>query len=153
VSFGLLFLVLSKFIFPMMFKALNSRKQHIEDALAKADRVNAEAEELLKKHEKMLAESHAEAKRITDEAISAGAKAREDLIASAKKDADNIVRHAKAEIRRSQDAAMEEIRNQAVELSLLASSQLLERSLTDDDHRRLATQAVDTAVSAFANKN
>lgn len=153
IAFGVLLLVLWKFALPALMGSLNERTSRIEDALEKAEKVNKEAEELRVKHEKMVAESQAEAKRITDEAKEAADKIRSEASESAKKDADEIVARAKNEIRLAQSKAMAEIREQAVELSLAASSAVLGRSLSDDDHRRLASEAISAAASGLADQN
>jgi|GEM_PF-909435 len=151
IAFGILLIALWKFALPGLLGSLESRTTKIEDALEKAERVNKEAEELRVKHEKMLAESHAEAKRITDEATAAAEKIRAEASESAKKDADEIVKRAKNEIRLAQGKALAEIREQAVELSLAASSAVLGRSLNDDDHRRLASEAISAAAGGLSN--
>lgn len=151
IAFGVLLFVLWKFALPVLMGSLNSRTQRIEEALEKAERVNKEAEELQAKHAKMMEEANAEAKRLTDEAKAAAEKIRSDANESAKKDADEIVARAKNEIRLAQGKALAEIREQAVELSLAASSAVLGRSLSDDDHRRLASEAISAAASGLDN--
>lgn len=153
VSFALLFVALSVMVFPKMFGAMRARQERIEGALAKADKVQEEAEVLLKRHEKMMAEAQAEAKRITDEAASAAAKMRGDASEQAKRDAAEIVGRAKNEIRLAQNKAIADLRSTAVELSLVASKAVLQRALTGDDHRRLAEEAIAKASAGLANRN
>jgi F-type H+-transporting ATPase subunit b len=149
VAFIILFVILSVAVFPKMFGAMNARQQRIEDALAKADRVNAEAETLLQKHQLMMKEAHAEAKRITEEAIIAGNKIKEAKAHEGALEAESIVELAKGEIRLAQQKAVAEIRSAAVELSLAASSAVLKRSMTSEDHRRLAQDAIATAGNSM----
>ena len=149
VSFVLLFVILSVAVFPKMFGAMKNRQTRIEEALAKAKKVNEEADALFKKHEKMMSEAHAEAKKISDDAIAAGEKARAEMIDAAKNEAAEIVERSKKEIELAQSKAMDELRASAVDLSLAASSAVLKRSVTDDDHRRLAEEA----ISAFESRN
>lgn len=153
VAFGLLLVVLSVAVFPKMFGALKARQDKIESALAKADKVQAEAEILLKKHEAMMTEANAQAKKVTDEAISAAEKARNQILEEAKKESRAIVERAREEIRLDQNKALAEVRHAAVELSLLASSAILEKSLNDADHKRLAEQAINQAAGSLASRN
>ena len=147
IAFVILFIVLAKVAFPWMFNQMNMRQTRIKEALDKADKVKSEAEILLKKHEQMMADAHAEAKRVTDEAIQASQTARDEIIGKAQGEATAAVERAKKEISMAQAKAMDELRTQAVELSLAASSAVLKRSLTDDDHRRLASEAIAAAGS------
>jgi F-type H+-transporting ATPase subunit b len=143
VTFAIVVLALGFGVFPILLKQLNKRQDRIQDALDKADQVRAEAEVLLQKHEKMMQEAHHDAKKITDEAIAAGREAAERIRAEAETTASATRARAEREIDMLRAKAEDELRKQAVELALLASSKVLERALSDDDHRRLATQAIE----------
>ncbi|MCK6439609.1 MAG: F0F1 ATP synthase subunit B [Planctomycetes bacterium] len=151
IAFVLLFVVLAKVGFPWMFKQMDARQARIREALEKADKVKAEAEVLLKKHEQMMADAHAEAKRITDEALRAAQHVKEDILRSAQTEAAAVVERAKKELSMAHTKAMDELRKHAVELSLKASSAVLKRSLTDEDHRRLAADAISATERAMKN--
>jgi F-type H+-transporting ATPase subunit b len=153
VAFVFLLIALSIIVFPKMFGAMHMRQERIENALAKADRVNAEADALLKKHERMMAEAQAEAKRISDEALAAAARTRNEIVESAKKEAAEVVARAKNEIRLAQNKAMAELRHDAAELSLIGSSAVLSKVVSGDDHRRLASEAIAAASASMANRN
>jgi len=153
VAFVFLLIALSIIVFPKMFGAMKTRQERIESALAKADRVNAEADALLKKHEKMMAEAHAEAKRVSDEALAAATRTRNEMIETAKKESADIVARAKNEIRLAQNKAMAELRESAVELSLIGSSAVLNKVVSGDDQRRMASDAINAATKAMASRN
>jgi F-type H+-transporting ATPase subunit b len=143
VTFAIVVVVLGFGIFPILLKQLNKRSDRIQDALDKADQVRAEAEVLLQKHEKMMQEAHQEAKKVTDEAIAAGREAAERIRAEAEVAAGETRARAEREIDMLRAKAEDELRKQVVELALLASSKVLERALNEDDHRRLAAQAIE----------
>lgn len=153
VAFVFLLIALSIIVFPKMFGAMKTRQERIESALAKADRVNAEADALLKKHEKMMAEAHAEAKRVSDEALAAATRTRNEMIETAKRESADIVARAKNEIRLAQNKAMAELRESAVELSLIGSSAVLNKVVSGDDQRRMASDAINAASKAMASRN
>ncbi len=150
IAFALLFLVLAKVAFPKMFAAMSKRQERIEGALEKAERVRKEADSLLERHEKMMAEAHAQAKKISDEASAAAESSRAQTLQAAQEEAAQIVGRAKREIQLYQEKAMDELRKHAVDLSLSASAMLLERSLEDDDHKRLAHEAVEKALAHYS---
>jgi F-type H+-transporting ATPase subunit b len=142
VTFGLILLVLGWKVIPVMLKQLGARQASIKDALDKADRVRAEAEVLLRNHEDMMRNAHADAKKITDQATQA---ARENAARIAS-DADTAAREtrerAQLEVEQLTRKAQAELREQAVELALLASSRVLGQSLTGENHRKLAKEAI-----------
>ncbi|MCA8917134.1 MAG: ATP synthase F0 subunit B [Planctomycetes bacterium] len=142
VTFGLILLILAWKVLPIMLKQLGARQASIRDALDKADKVRAEAEVLLRKHEEMMRDAHADAKKITDDAIAAAREAGARIQAEADAAAKETRERAQKEVEQLTRKAQAELRDAAVELSLLASSRVLQRSLTDDDHRRLAQEAI-----------
>ncbi len=145
VTFGIILLVLGWKVIPIMLKQLSDRQDRIRDALDKADQVRAEAEVLLKKHEEMMRNAHADAKKITDDATRAAREASAKISSDAEQAAREIRDRAQKEIDQMTRKAEAELRESAVELALLASSRVLERALTDDDHRRLAKEAIEAA--------
>lgn len=149
-TFAIVLVVLGVGVFPILLKQLSARQERIKDALDKADQVRAEAEVLLKKHEEMMRNAHADAKKVTDEAIVAAREAASKIQAEAEKSAGEIRERASREVDLQRKKAEAELREAAVELALLAGSRVLEKSLQGDDHRRLAKEAID-AVGTMKN--
>lgn len=147
VTFGLILLVVGWKVLPVMLKQLSERQGRIKDALDKADQVRSEAEVLLRKHEEMMRNAHADAKKITDEATAAARQAAAKIQADAEGSAQETRARAEKEVEQLTRKAEAELREQAVELALLASSRVLQKSLADDDHRRLAKEAIDASAT------
>ena len=147
VTFGIVILVLGFGVFPKLFAQLDQRQKGIQDALDKADQVRAEAEVLLKKHEDLIRRANDDAKKITDEAVLAGKAARERIETAATQAAAEIKQRAEREVELLTRKAESELREKSVELALLAASRVLGKSLTGDDHRRLAKEAIDNAAA------
>ncbi len=146
ICFGILLLILGGMVFPKLYKQLDARQKNIKDALDKAEQVRIEAEVLLKKHEEMMRRSHEDAKKITDEAVAAGRNARATIEAAANDAAKDIKERAAREVEQLSRKAEAELREAAVALALEASSRVLGRALTGEDHKRLAREAVDAAA-------
>ena len=62
-------------------------------------------------------------------------------------DAERIQAETAREIERERRKALQDIRTDAADLALTVAEKVLARSLSDDDHRRLAREAVE-AVAA-----
>ncbi|MCA8910194.1 MAG: ATP synthase F0 subunit B [Planctomycetes bacterium] len=145
VTFGLILLIVGWKVLPVMLKQLGERQDRIQDALDKADKVRSEAEVLLRKHEEMMRNAHADAKKITDEATAAAREAAGRISAEAEQAAKETRERAQKEVEQLTRKAQAELREQAVELALLASSRVLQKSLQDEDHRKLAQEAISAA--------
>jgi F-type H+-transporting ATPase subunit b len=142
ITFAIVLVVLGVGVFPILLKQLSARQGRIKDALDKADQVRTEAEVLLRKHEEMMRNAHADAKKITDEAVAAAREAAAKIQADAELSARETRARAEKEVEQLTRKAEAELREHAVELALLASSSVLQRSLKDEDHRRLASEAI-----------
>lgn len=149
-TFGIVLVILGAVVFPKLLKQLDARQTRVRDALDKADQVRAEAEVLLKKHEEMMRNAQQDAKKITDQAAVAAREVASRIQAEAEAAAKETRERAAREIDQLKVKAEAELRAAAVDLALLASGRILQQSLTGEDHRRLAQEAV-TAVSAMRN--
>ncbi len=67
-TFGALYLILSKIILPKISANLESRKSQISDNIEAADKKRQQSEEKLKEYEKIISQSKSEAKNIFDQA-------------------------------------------------------------------------------------
>jgi F-type H+-transporting ATPase subunit b len=142
VLFGIVFFILAKFAWKPLREQLEARENRIRETVEKAHRVKGEAEALLEKHREMMDRAKADAQEIITEGREAGEKVREDAAAAGQVEAREIVDRAKKEIDLETKKAIDQIRREAVDLSLSAASRILERSLEDEDHRKLASQVV-----------
>ena len=66
-------------------------------------------------------------------------------------EAERVKADAAREIDQERRKAIQEIRNQATDLALLVAEKVVERSLTDADHRRLADEALAAVAKTYQN--
>ena len=70
------------------------------------------------------------------------AEERERLLQQSREEAQRLLIQARSEIEHEVGRAKADLRREAVTLSLAAAERLLKRSLTDEDHRRIAEQTI-----------
>ena len=137
VTFLLLVFILYKLAWKPILSAVENREQRIQESLDRAEQAQKEADEKLETYQKMVDE----AKKETQEIIAKGRKTaeslREDIVSKANEESSRIVENAKKDISLEREKALEEIRNLIVDLSMSAASKLVDRSLTDQDHKKL----------------
>jgi F-type H+-transporting ATPase subunit b len=141
-AFGTTLFLLNKLAFPRIAEALDRRRRAIEESIDHAERTRREADELLEEYRARLREAREQADEIVvrarrasdslqDEAKAAASKQREELLAATRRDIE-------AETRR----ALEEIRKEVANLTVVATEKVTRKSLTPDDHRRLIEEAL-----------
>jgi F-type H+-transporting ATPase subunit b len=152
-AFGITLFLLNKLAFPRIAEALDKRRRIIEESIEQAERAKREADELLEEYRARLREAREQADDIVararkaaeglaDEAKVAATQTREELLAAARRDIE-------AQTRR----ALEEIRKEVADLTLIATEKVTRKSLTPDDHRRLIEEALgEVDFSALAGR-
>jgi len=142
IAFGITFFVLRKFAFGPIQKTIDERRDRIRNAVAEADAARDEARELLEEHRKLIAQAKSEAGEILTEARRVGdaqlARAKEETEADRQRRLEETRKQIEAETAR----ALEQIRSEVAELTLEATSRVVGKVLTAEDHRRLIDEAV-----------
>jgi F-type H+-transporting ATPase subunit b len=140
--FGMSMYVLWKLAFPRIAQALERRQHAIEESIDAADRTRKEADEILAEYRERLREARAQADEIIDRARKAAeaheARAKEDAKANREQLMEQTRRDIEVETRR----AIDEIRSEVAELTVMATEKLTRKTLTEEDQRRLLEDAL-----------
>ena len=142
----LLFL-LKKFAWGPLLAALDERQAGIRKSLDDADTAKRELAEVQAKASALIGQARTEADTILSEARTDGARLRQELREAGQQEKEALLRGAQQEIQLERDRAVSEIRQQAVELSVMIASKLIRRNLTREDNAALiddALQQIDT---------
>ncbi|MCP9446703.1 MAG: F0F1 ATP synthase subunit B [Nitrospira sp.] len=142
VSFAILFVILYKYAFPAVLGILEERERKIKDSLDQAERHRLEAERTLREYEAKLAAASKEAETMEAAARERAQRLMEENEQRMTAEAERIKGDAMREIDQERRRAVQEIRAQTTELALLVAEQVLQRSMTDADHQRLADEAL-----------
>jgi F-type H+-transporting ATPase subunit b len=143
VTFVLLLVILKKFAWGPILEALEKREKSIRGSLDEASRAREESRHLLEEYNRKLQQVGAEAKKILDEGRNMGEKMKRDILAKAKEEAEEIIQRGKQELHLERDKAISEIRRHAVDLSLSAASRVVEKTLTEEDHKQIVLEAIN----------
>ena len=138
-TFGILYIVLSKLILPKISDNLESRKSQILENIEAAEKQRQNSEEKLKEYEEIVSKSKMEAKNIFNQARE---KALKDI--SAKKDVldkqiDDEIGKAEKEIKELQKSAPDKINKIAIE----TSSELIQKLIGAEVNNSSISAIVD----------
>jgi F-type H+-transporting ATPase subunit b len=148
VSFAVLFFVLYKFAFPGILAALEEREKKIKDSLDQAEDHRSAAEKKLKEYEAKLAGASKEAEGILAAAKERSQRLMEENEQRLKTEADRIKGDATREIDHERRKAIQEIRTQTTDLAMMVAEKVVQRSLSDADHRRFADEALEALAKS-----
>ena len=147
-AFLIVFLLMWKFAFPSVKKAMDARTDRIRDSLSTAEQAKTDAQNVLEEYQRQLADARNESNRIIEEARQTAEALRRDLTARAEADAAEIRNRATADIEAAKDRAMEELRSQLTQLTLQLTELVVKRNIDRDANSRL----VDDYISSIGNR-
>ena len=125
-----------------MIDALDKREARIRDSLAAADRARQDSEEVAVRIDGQLKRSRQEAQQILTRAREAGEKVRAELEESARRQADDFIARARAQIEVEREQALREIRATVVDLSISMAGKVIERNVASEDNRKLVEESL-----------
>lgn len=141
-SFCVLLFLMYKYAFPEVFRLLDERERKIRGDIDEAERSRSEAQRLLAEYEGKLKGAVQEVNAILEEARLQARRVVEEGQKRMEQEAERTMEEARAGIDRERQTALKDIREATVDLTLLAAEKILERTLTDTDHRRFVDQVV-----------
>jgi len=156
VLFGITMWVLSKVAFPKIQEALDKRANAISESIEAAERQRKESDELLAEYRSRLAEAREQADDIMARARKSAETAEAEAAASGREKRDEIVAAAGREAEAQTRRALDEIRQEIANLTVLATERVTRKSLNPDDQKRLVEEAlgeVDFSSLSGAEKN
>jgi F-type H+-transporting ATPase subunit b len=140
--FGLSMLLLWKLAFPRISEALDKRQRAIEESIDTADETRRKADQLLEEYRERLAEAREQAQEIIDRARKAGEVHERESEDEAIKHREALMERTRKEIDAETRRAIQEIRREVADLTVLATEKVTRKTLTDDDQRRLVEEAL-----------
>lgn len=143
VGFLILLFILKKFLFGKISAMIKARTDEVKNTYEKTEKDRAAAERLMLEYQKKLAETEAEAARRVQEAINEGNRISEEMIKRAKEEVDQIRVKAQEGIEQERKKALTEIRNQVVTLSILASSKIIQQSISQKTAEKLVDDFIE----------
>ena len=136
-TFLILVGLLAKFAWGPLLKALDSRQQSIRQALDDARQAKQELQQLHVESAKLLAQARAEGAEIISRTRSDADRFRDEMKEKARIEAAGLMRNAERQIELETTRALQQIRQEAIDISINIASKLLQRNVSKEDNERL----------------
>ena len=142
VTFLVLLTLLAKFAWGPLLQALDSRQDAIRKSLDDAQQARQELERLNQESAQIIRQARVDAEGIVTKSRADAERLREEMKQKARSEADGIVKNAERQIQLETQRALQQIRHEAIDLSVQIASKLLRRNLTREDNERLIEDAL-----------
>lgn len=140
--FGISMFILARLAFPRISEALDRRQKAIEDSIDAAERIRQEADTLLDEYRERLREARGQADEIVERARKAADVHERDAMAEAGAKREQLLEQTRRDIESETRRAIQEIRREVADLTVMATEKVTRKSLDKADQRRLVEDAL-----------
>ncbi|QDP42241.1 F0F1 ATP synthase subunit B [Radiobacillus deserti] len=140
--FIVLLVLLRKFAWGPLMGVMKQREDHIANEIETAEKNRQEAERASREANEQLQKTRQEAQAIIEEAKKAGQKQEQDIIASARKEADRIKEAAQEEINNEKEKAIQALQDQVATLSVQIATKVIEKEINAQDQEKLISEYI-----------
>jgi F-type H+-transporting ATPase subunit b len=141
-TFLVLLTLLAKFAWRPLLQALESRQETIRKSLDDAERARRELEAVQRESEQIVRQARLDAESIISASRADAERLRGEMRQKAREDAEGILRNAERQIQLETNRALQQIRQEAVDLSVTIASKIIGRNLSKEDNERLIDEAI-----------
>ena len=141
-TFLVLLGLLAKFAWRPLLQALESRQESIRKSLDDARQAKQDLERLHQESAQIIRQARVEADGIITRSRADAERLREEMKQKARAEADTIVKSAERQIQLETTRALQQIRTEAVDLSVMIASKIIQRNLSKEDNERLIDEAL-----------
>ncbi len=131
-SFGIVLVVLSKYGFPVIVKAIEDRKAYIEGSLETARKANEQLANIQKEGERILAEAKEKQNAILKQAMAEKESIIEEARQKAEATANLQIQEATRRIREEKEKAIREVRAEITDLSIAIAEKVMQDKINRD---------------------
>ncbi|HUA45958.1 MAG TPA: F0F1 ATP synthase subunit B [Solirubrobacteraceae bacterium] len=140
--FGISMYILWKLAFPRISEALDRRQHAIEESIDHAEKVRRDADELLEEYRQRLAEARQQAEQIVERSRKTAEAREREVQTEAQARREQLMEQTRRDIEAETRRAIQEIRREVADLTVLATEKVTRKLLDEDDQRRLVEDAL-----------
>jgi len=142
VVFAISLVILRRWVFPQIGKALDTRAKSIEGDIDAAAELRKEADQVLDEYRERLKEARAQSDEIVQRARQAADVHEQEAKAHGQELLAEAAQRAQRDIEAATRRALDDIRKEVADLTILATEKVTRKTLDDADQRRLVEEAL-----------
>jgi F-type H+-transporting ATPase subunit b len=147
VTFIILLVVLRFVAYKPLMRMLDERSQKVKESMEQAVAVKEQSASAEEEVKKQLAEASREGQERIARASKAAEDVREKAQEDAKQEAEALLTRARSEIQQERDEAIDSVRREFADLTIMAAGKVIDRSLDKEQHRELIEKVLEEGSS------
>ncbi|MDY6835061.1 MAG: F0F1 ATP synthase subunit B [Chloroflexota bacterium] len=147
-NFLLLLVLLRAVVYKPVLKMLDERSEKIRVGMEQADRIKDEALQAEQNVKTQIEAGHRDAQSIVAKAAEISERLKEEARQEAKQEVEVIIAKARADIEKERAEALEQLRQEFVDLSIAAAERVIETSLDKKMHQKLIESVLKEGIDS-----
>ena len=146
-TFFILFGLLYMFAYKPVMKMLDERSGKIKESMEQTEYIKEQAVHAEEETKRQIEAASREGQEVIARAARTGEEVRQQAQQEARQNAETLIARARGEIQRERDDAIDELRREFADLTILAAEKVIDRSLDRETHRQLIDKTLEESES------
>ena len=138
----LLFLMMKKYLFKPVKKVMAQRQQQVDDLYSAANEARSQADTMRQEYETRLASAREEADGLVRTAVQTAQKRSDQILADASGQAAFIKQKAESDIQREKKQMLQDARREISDIAISIAEKVVEREIKKEDHAHLVDEFI-----------
>ena len=143
INFVILLVLLYLVAYKPLMRMFDERSRRIKESMEQTELIKERAAHSEQEFEKRIEVATKEGQGIVTRAVKTGEELRQKAQQDAKQDAETLIERARREIQRERDEAIDDLRREFADLTVLAAGKVIDRSLNKEEHRQLIEKVLE----------
>jgi len=143
ILFGLLYLLAYK---PVM-RMLDERSRRIRESMEQTEYVKEQAARAEEEVKEQLEVASREGQEVIGRAVRTGEEVRQRAQQEAREEGNALINRARVEIQRERDEAVDDLRKEFADLTIMAAEKVIDQSLDKEAHRELIDKTLEESTT------
>jgi len=147
INFVILLVLMYLVAYRPIMRMFDERSRKIKESMEQTEFINEKAAQAEEEAEKRIEAASKEGQELVSQAARTGEGVRQQAQQEAKQDAESLVTRARTEIQRERDEAIDELRKEFADLTIMAAEKVIDRSLDKKAHRQLIDKVLKESTT------
>jgi F-type H+-transporting ATPase subunit b len=143
VNFAILFLLLYLLFYKRVLRWLDERSKRIKDSMEQTEYIKEQAARAEEESKKRIETASKEGQALIARATRTGEEVRHQAQQKAEEEAQSLINRARVEIQRERDDAVDVLRQEFADLTIMAAEKVIDRSLDKKAHRDIIDKVLE----------
>ncbi|MFC1974486.1 F0F1 ATP synthase subunit B [Chloroflexota bacterium] len=145
INFAILLGLMYLFAYKPLIRMFDERSRKIKESMEQTELIKEQAARAEEEFEKRIEAAAKEGQEIVSRAVRTGEEVKQGAEQKARQEAESLITRARTEIQRERDTAIDELRKEFADLTILAAGKVIDRSLDKKVHRQIIDKVLEEA--------